>query len=588
MSGFRGFVAALCAGFTVAILVAPSSGAVEGSAFVAETRSPTGIVVSDQVLASAAGRDILRADGNALDAAAAAIFALGVVQPAECGLGGGVRVLYRPAKGETIVVDGGGRAPAAATPTTIGSTPGGIDAEGLGHRVVGVPGEVAGLAEALRTHGTITLAEAVAPAERLAREGFAMTGDLFGQVAFGGGQELLSRFPEAASIYLHPDGSPYTPGEVLQQPDLAWTFRQIAAHGAAAFYTGEVASRIAAEMAKPPGAPGDEAILTASDLARYAPVRRAPLRSNYRGATILTVPPPMAGVSVIEMLNLLEGFKLSRMGAGSAEALHVWAEVQKIADADIDAVLTDPAFYPVPTDRLTSQGFANQRRRLIDPATAQTYEPGVTSGHGHGHGRNRDDATIGHTAHVSAIDSAGNAAAVTCTLGGAWGSGIVVEDTGVLLGNGLRSPDPAGHPDQIEGDKMRATAIAPTIVVKGNVPVLVLGAGGNAAIYRDVVGIISNVLDFGMDIGHAVDAERYHAYQDEAGPYVFAEDARIAPDVLEDLDDRGHVIAWAFGEYACCPPLLGIAAAAGIDRRTGERVGAGDVRRLGEDLAAGQ
>jgi gamma-glutamyltranspeptidase/glutathione hydrolase len=571
------------------MLLAPASRAVEGSAFVPETRSPVGIVVSDQPLASEAGVSVLRRGGNALDAAVATVFALGVVQPGQCGLGGGVRVLYREANGRTLVFDGGAKTPAAATPTTIGISPGGIDSgpEGIGHRVVAVPGTVAGLAEALRTAGTISLADAVADAERLAREGFPMTGDVLGQIAFGGGQEKLARFPASASIFLHPGGSPYAPGERFVQSDLAWTLRRIAGYGADDFYRGEIARRIAAEMAEPPLAPGDEAIMTAQDLANYSPVRREPLRANYRGATVETVPPPMAGTDVIETLNLLQGFRLAPMGAGSADALHVWAEAQKIAEADTDP-LTDPAFYPVPVDRLISPAFANERRKLIDLAVAKAYDPGVSIGRPRTPLTSRHDRIVSHTTHVSAIDRAGNAAAITCTLNALFGSGVVAESTGVLLNNGMRNGSPPGTPNQVEGNKFLATSVAPTIVVKDNLPILVLGAGGSAAIYRDVPEIISDVLDFGMDLGHAVDAERYHAYQDEDGPYVIAEQDRIPTDVLAELGRRGQVLAGGLGEYACCPPLLGIAAAAGIDPRSHERVGASDPRALEEDAAIGQ
>ena len=571
------------------LTLAPPGHAAEGSAFTPETRSKSGIVVSDQPLASEVGVSVLRRGGNAMDAGVAAVFALGVVQPGECGLGGGVRVLYRRADGQTLVLDGGAKTPAAATPTTIGAAPGGIDSGplGIGHRVVAVPGTVAGLAEALQLEGTISLADAVDGAERLARDGFAMTPDLFGQIAFGGGRDRLVRLPETASIFLRADTSPYRPGETFTQPDLAWTLRRIADHGADDFYRGEVARRIGAEMARPPDAPGDESVLTSDDLAQYKPVVRVPLETHYRGATIVTVPPPMLGTDVIETLNILRGFGLAKMGADSADALHVWAEAQKIAEADAD-VITDPAFYPVPVSRLVSPAFANERRTLISLGEARTYGPGVDTGRPRAQQRSRDDRFVGHTTHVSVVDSAGNAVGVTCTLSSLFGSGVVAAGTGVLLNNSMRNGTAPGTPNQVEGGKFLATAIAPAIVVKGDVPLLVLGAGGNAAIYRDVAEIISNVLDFGMSVGQAVDAERYHAYQDEDGPYVLAEEARIPPAVLEELARRGQELVGALGEYACCPPLVGVAAVAGVDPTTHERVGAGDPRRLEENAAIGQ
>lgn len=565
--------------------MAPTALAAEGSSFRPAVRSARGVVVSETAQASQAGIAVLREGGNAMDAAVTSVFALAVTLPGQCGIGGGVRILYRSANGATSVIDGGAKAPAATTPTTIGSAPGGIDTAsgGYGHRVVAVPGAVAGLGRALESAGTIKLPRATAPAELLARDGFAVGPGLAQQIAYTA--EKLAKFPAAARIFLRPDGSPRPEGSLLVQGDLADTLKAIADDGPSAFYEGSVADELAAEFAKPPAYPGDESILTAADLANYEPAERQAIAGTYRGANVVTVPPPMSGAAVLETLNIVGGFPLAQFGQSSADSFHVRAEAQKIAEVDSDSVVTDPAFANVPTSTLISPAYANQRRSQISMANAGVYTSGIVPAAGH--------RSASHTTSVSAIDVEGNAAVITCTNSSWFGSAVVAAGTGVLLNNSMTVFFPAGHPDQAEPNKFTATAIAPTIVVSGGRPLLALGAGGSSAIYRSIPEVISNVLDFGLDLAHAVDAERFHGYQDDKGPYAYAEDARIDSKVMATLKQRGHKLVKLLApnrprqlEYACCTDM-GFLHAAGIDPLTGERLGVADPRAPGA-LALGQ
>jgi gamma-glutamyltranspeptidase / glutathione hydrolase len=276
--------------------------ATEGSRFTPVVEGQFGTVASESMLASQAGIEVLEQGGNAVDAAVTTAFALGVTLPQLCGIGARGFLLYRSAKGAAGVIDFDATAPAAMTATTLGSTPDGIDQEDLGCLVVGVPGTVAGLATALDKLATISLRRAIAPAEKLAREGFPVGAELAAHMAFA--VDSLRLFPNAAAIMLKSDGMPYAEGETLVQVDYARSLRLIAALGPSAFYRGPIARRFVEEMRAPgTGLPGDVGILTADDLATYRPIWRAPLVGSYRGYTVLSAPPPADGVEVIESLN---------------------------------------------------------------------------------------------------------------------------------------------------------------------------------------------------------------------------------------------------------------------------------------------
>jgi gamma-glutamyltranspeptidase/glutathione hydrolase len=491
--------------------------------------------------------------------------ALAVTRPDNCGIGGRVALLIRFSNGRSAYIDGGARAPLAATQTTIGSTPGGIDVEGRGHRIVAVPGTVAGLEVAHERYGKLPWAQLVAPAETLARDGFALGSRLAQNLASASAK--IAAFGPAAEIFLY-NGQPYQAGGLLRQNDLAATLGRIAARGANGLYRGETAELIAAEMAKPAAYPGDDGLITLRDLRRYRAVERVPLAETYRGHRITTAPAPAAGMLVIEILNILRGFPIGAFGSSSTDALHLFGEASTIAHADAVFVV-DPDFVDSPAETIISRSYANARRAEISRDEARTYEPGFDPGVEGG------APASGHTTHLSIIDRTGTAVAVTCTLGGGFGSGVVAEGTGILLNNSLRSFGPAGRIDQLVPGAIAPSAIAPTIVTKRGVPVLVAGAAGDAAIYLAVSEVISNVADFDMDLAHAVDAERFHAYQDELGPYFEVEGDRIAADVLAALQGRGHQLDVDWGEYS---PVMGILNAAGVDPHTGERIATSDPR----------
>jgi len=564
------------AGVTATVLLAlPSAGAAaEGSRFQPSVRSHDGVVVSGSPYATSVGVAALRKGGNAVDAAVATVFALSVTRPDVCGIGGRVAMLVRRAAGSYTFVDGGTRAPLSATPTSIGSTPGGIDLQGRGHRIVGVPGTVAGLETAQRRLGHADWPDLVQPAERLARGGFVVGPTLAQTLASS--VTRLGAFGPASEIFLVSD-RPYAAGETLVQLDLAQTLARIEAHGSDGFYRGRTAELIANEMAKPPAYPGDEGMITLQDLSRYRAPERKPLETTYRGYRVTSAPSPEAGQLVVETLNILRGFDLGSLGPSTADALHIFSEATKIADAD-SVYVADPDFVALPTAVLTSPGYAARRRGEISLAEARTYEPGLDPP------VNIARASGGHTTHASVIDREGNAVAVTCTLGSAFGSGVVAAGTGVVFNNSLRGFGPAGDITELKPGAMPPSAIVPTIVERLGVPTLVLGAAGDAAIDRAVPEVISNVVDFGMDIAHAVDAERLHAYQDELGPYFEVEGARFAPGVLDELERRGHQFDFDWGEYS---RVLAVLNAAGVEPRSRDRLGSADPRDV-EATARGE
>jgi gamma-glutamyltranspeptidase / glutathione hydrolase len=538
-------------GIAAAALRPDMAAATEGSRFTPVVQSRFGAVASESMPASRAGIEVLEKGGNAVDAAVTAAFALGVTLPQLCGLGARGFLLYRSARGAAGVIDFDATAPAAMTATTLGTTPDGIDQEDLGRLVVGVPGTVAGLATALEKLGTISLRQAIAPAEKLAREGFPVGAELAAHIAFA--VDSLRLFPNAAAIMLKSDGTPYAEGEILVQSDYARSLRLIAALGPRGFYRGPIARLIVQEMKGPgTGLPGDVGILTAEDLATYRPIWRAPLVSSYRGKTVLSAPPPADGVEAIEALNILERFDVGALGASSVAELHLMAEAQKMALVDAETYVADPAFTPVPTSQLTSKSYAEQRAALFDPASAQTYSPGL--------GTNGNAQSIGGTSttHVSVLDRWGNAVSLTFSLGLLFGSGVVPAHAGFFLNE--IDFDLPGFPDEAAGGKRPAVTHAPTIVTDGNGSVLVVGVAGGGAIPQAVVSTIVNVFDFGMDPARAVDAERIRCFED----LCLVEGARISPQTLDTLSGYGHDLV-DVGEYGDAP-AVGVAEIVGLAR----------------------
>lgn len=469
-----------------------------------------GMVSSQEALATGVGVDILRRGGNAVDAAVAVGFALAVTLPRAGNLGGGGFMLVHDTKsGETHAIDYRETAPAAGSRDMLLDHAGNYDrGKALGsYRSVGVPGTVAGLAMALERFGSMPLAEVVQPAIKLAAKGISVTRDLAESLT-PRRRERLSRWPASRRKFFKSDGSLYAIGETWPQPALARSLELIAEDGPTAFYRGELAKRILDDMKANGG------LVSAADLENYRPVLRKPVRGNYRGREIVSMPPPSSGgVHLIQMLNVLEGFDIAGMGHNSADMVHVVTEAMKFAYADRSWYLGDPAYWQVPVVGLTSKAYAEVIRRRIDREKARTADeigPGDPKAH---EGRN--------TTHFSVIDSHGNIVSNTYTLNLAYGSGIVVPGTGILLNNEMDdfSAKPGvpnsyglvgGVANAIEPGKRPLSSMTPTIVFENGKPLFVTGSPGGSRIITTVLQIVLNVIDHRMNIAAATVAPRFH------------------------------------------------------------------------------
>jgi gamma-glutamyltranspeptidase/glutathione hydrolase len=553
-------------------LPAPAALAVEGSRFQPAVESRLGVVATESPAASRIGQAVLERGGNAADAAAATVFALNVARPQSCGIGGGGFAVYRTARGQVTSLDFRETAPATFTRDTL--VPPGLHKTFTGHLTVGVPGTLAGIDLLLRRYGTRTLAQSIAPAARRAREGVEVMGSLSQSMAQNA--ERLKLFPAAASQFLL-DGQPYPAGSTLRQPDLASTLELIARRGTAAFYGGPIARKIIADMATASSREGDSAKLQLSDFRHYRAKVRDPLVGSYRGRTVVTVPPPSSGgTTLLEMLNILSGYNLTGFGPSSADELHFVAEAQKLAWADRNAYVADPDFVNVPTAGLISPEYGATRRSEIDPAHAKSYTAGsppakpASGREGTRSGASPADANPqASTTHVSIIDARGNAIALTCTIEQEFGSAVVAPGTGLLLNNELTDFGDPGTANEPGPYKRPRSSMAPTIVLQGRTPILVVGGAGGARIIMGVVDAVLNTVDFGYGIAQAIDAER----TDDPTGTMTIEDARVAPTVLDELAARGHTLK-RVGEYDIRPRVQ----AAGVDPSSGIRRAVSDPR----------
>jgi gamma-glutamyltranspeptidase/glutathione hydrolase len=464
-----------------------------------------GMVVSAQREASAAGLRILQAGGNAIDAAVAVGYALAVVDPC-CGNigGGGFMLIHRPEAGDSVI-NFRERAPGAATADMYLDGAGNPirDASLYGYRAVAVPGTVMGLDRALVQYGKLSRDVVVAPAIELARNGFVL-GDAAADI-FARSAKRLATDPEAARIFLHPDGSPYRTGERFMQPDLAATLRQIAEIGPDAFYRGPIAAAVATASAAHGG------ILAAGDFAGYTAPDAALLDCAYRGFHIVSILPPSAGgTTLCEILGVLSGWDIASAAAGSPRAVHLVSAAMRFAYRDRNILLGDPDFVANPVARLTSADYAAQLRAVVDPDRAT---PSAALGPAP---REKPETT-----HYSVVDGAGNAVSVTYTLNGNFGAGVVAPGTGFLLNDEMDDfavkPGAAnlfglvqGEANRIQPGKRPLSSMAPTLVEKDGRPMFVLGSPGGPRITTAVLETILNLVDFGMSPEQAVAAPRYH------------------------------------------------------------------------------
>jgi gamma-glutamyltranspeptidase/glutathione hydrolase len=503
------------------------------------------MVVTREAHATEAGVATLRAGGNAVDAAVVVGFALAVTHPSAGNLGGGGFMLIRFAGGRTTFLDFRERAPGRAARDMYLGPDGTPTRDSIvGWRAPGVPGTVRGLELASKQYGRKPWPELLAPAVRLAAEGFPLSyGQAQGLKSAAG---LLSRFPESNRIFLR-DGRYYEPGERLVQPELAATLRRIAASGARDFYAGETARQLADSMALNGG------LITLEDLKGYAAVERRPLSGRYREYDIITAPPPSSGgIGVLQMMGMLEGSGYENSGAGSAAAIHYVAEVMRRYYADRSEHLGDPDFARVPVSGLLNPRYIAARRATIEPARATPsaqLRPGAPA----------PDESL-ETTHYSIVDVEGNAVAVTYTLNGGYGSGVTAPGLGFLLNNEMDdfAAKPGhpnlfglvqGEPNAVQPGKRPLSSMTPTIVVRDGRLYLVAGSPGGPRIISTVLQVLLNVFDFGMNIQDAVDWPRFHH---QWLPDTLNMEPGFSPDTIRLLEERGHAVerARSIGEVA--------------------------------------
>ncbi|CAN1496371.1 Ggt Gamma-glutamyltransferase [Rhabdaerophilaceae bacterium] len=500
------------------------------TAFTLEKQPATGsrgMVVTNHPLASGAGAQMLLAGGNAIDGAVAALFALSVVEPMMVGvLGGGVTHI-RLADGNHTVIDGLSTAPALAKPEMYEPLSDGLPSSRetvgrknvLGALAIGVPGALAGWCHALQTYGTMSLAEVMEPAIQLAEAGFMVTPYLSDCISDAA--DNLTTDPGLSALFLS-DGRPLQTGVRLVQADYGRTLRLIAAEGPSVLYGGVLGHHVAAHIGTRGG------ILALDDLADYRPIERAPIKGSYRGYDIFGPPPPAsAGVHIAQMLHILEGFDLARMGFGSPKAMHLIAEVLKIAFADRAVATADPAFVTVPVERLISRSYAAERRAQLDLARAKSWSAGVSG---------QESA---NTTHVTVADDKGNVVAATQTINDVFGASVQIAGTGMIANNYMLNFDP--HPGRalsIAPGKRVFTSMAPMMAGRDGQIHFALGLPGGLRIFPSAMQAIINVIDHGMSPQEAVEAPRIWT---EGG--VLELEPAYSSETAAALEARGHRIA---------------------------------------------
>ena len=486
----------------------------------------TGVVSAGRAEASEIGRNILEQGGNAIDAAVAVAFAMGVCEPNANGIGGGGFMLIRDGKtGKSVFLDFREYAPAAATPAMYTpKAPGSNYDKDLGNvyggKAVAVPGDVAGLLYALEHYGTMTPQQVIAPAAKLAREGFVVT-PLLSQDMADHRQQLL-QYGDGWKIYLQ-DGQPYPVGSILRNPDLANTLDKIAQGGKDAFYKGEIADRMVEQVKK------DGGILTHADLEGFTVRVLEPVRATYRGYELISSPPPSSGgTHVAQILNVLENFDIGAMEVNSLEYLHLFSEVFKICYADRAKYMGDPNFVKVPLEGLLSKEYAKELAARVNLEASVKPQAGDPWKH-----------ESMSTTHFSIADAQGNLVAVTRTINHFFGSCVVPEGTGFLLNDEMEdfSIDPAST-NAVCGKKIPLSCMSPTFLLKDGKPFAVLGSPGGIRIISSVVQVISKMIDHGMSLEEAIASPRIGDNEKDQIIY----ESRIPAETIEKLKAMGHPV----------------------------------------------
>jgi gamma-glutamyltranspeptidase/glutathione hydrolase len=519
------------------------------------------MIATAHPLATQAGMEMFRQGGNAVDAAVAAAFAIGVVEPDGSGLGGGGGMLIRRQDGQSIYINYYGQS--SAKVMDVGFVYG---KDNQTAKAILIPGNVAGLATALRQYGTLPLSTVLQPAIRYAERGFPIDETLSKIILDN--TNLIQSHPTTASVYLR-DGFPRTEGDTIRQEDLANTLKTIAQRGPIAFYTGPIATKIVDEVVKYGG------MITLDDLGKYQPSVSEPLSGHYRGFTILSAPPPHSGITVIEALHILEYSDLKKLGyyANSAEAFHLMAETLRRAYTDRTAFLADPRFEYVPVKGLLSVAFAKSRfddismtavnppeyRRTSTgtPLKFEVEQPKPSDIDSTKHGVKADSVARtkspnreaplepagGHTTQISVMDRDGNIVSLTQTLGTFFGSGITA--SGVLLNNGMSNFASTARVNIIQPNKQPRSSIAPSILLKSEKPFMVVGSPGAARIPATMVTLIVNAVDYGLDAEKTNSAPRFLCQRSDQ--YLSLE-SRFTTETQDGMKKKGHQLQ-LYGDF---------------------------------------
>lgn len=499
------------------------------------THAKNGLVSSRSALASAAGVEIMRAGGNAVDGAVATAFALAVASPSGGNIGGGGFAVVRLTDGSVVTLDHRETAPASAHRDMYLDEEGNV-IKGLStrsHKATGTPGSVDGLLVLLDKYGLKSRKEVMAPAIRLARDGFPLTWDLARQ--FKGQLKYMERYPASIAKFSK-NGEPYEFDDIWKQPDLADTLARISKQGRDGFYKGKVARLIVKEMVT---GGGD---ITMEDLANYKSVWRDPIKGTYRGYEIWGMGPPSSGgVLIIQILNMLEPYDISAMGWGSADFMHIMIEAERRAYADRAEHLGDPGYYDVPVAMLTDKKYAKQRFSDFDPEKA-TRSDDVAAG-------SWPEESM-ETSHFSVMDGSGMMVALTTTLNSSYGNKIVVPGTGFLLNNEMddfsvkqNTPNQfdlvGAEANSIAPGKRMLSSMSPTIVTKGGEPYMITGSPGGSTIITTTVQVITNVIDHGMEIDDAVSLPRFH--HQWSPDSIYYDKYGVSPDTRKRLEAMNHI-----------------------------------------------